>query len=63
MAKYLVEFKHVEETTYTGWVEAESEREAYRMVSDNPFDINELLDENVQGIEVIDIYVEESDEE
>ncbi len=61
MKKYLVEFKHVEETTYTGWVEADSEREAYRMVSDNPFDINELLDENVQGIEVIDIYVEESE--
>lgn len=63
MAKFLVEFKHVEETTYTGWVEAETEREAYRMVCDEPFDINDLEDVDVQGVEVIDIYVEECDEE
>ena len=63
MAKYLVEFKHVEETTYVGWVEADSEKEAYKKVSDEPFDINDLEDTNVQGIEVIDIYVEGSEEE
>lgn len=59
MPKFLVEFKHVEATTYTGWVEADSEKEAYRLASDDPFDINDLQDENIQGIEVIDIYVEE----
>ena len=59
MARFKVEFKHVEETTYTGWVEADSEKEAYKMVYDEPFDINNLEDGNVQGIEVIDIYVEE----
>ena len=63
MTKFLVEFKHVEETTYIGWVEAESEAEAQKMVYDEPFDINDLEDTNVQGLEVIDIYVEESEEE
>lgn len=59
MAKFKVSFKHVEETDYTGWVEAESEEEAYKMVKDEPFDINDLEDVNIQGLEVINIYVEE----
>lgn len=59
MARFEVEFKHVEETTYTGWVEAESEHEARMMVENSPFDIEGLEDTNVQGIEVIDIEVEE----
>lgn len=59
MTKYKVEFKHIEETTYTGWVEADSLEEAKKMVKDEPFDINDLKDGNIQGLEVIDIYVEE----
>lgn len=58
MAKYQVEFKHIEETTYTGWVEADSKEEAYKMVKDEPFDINKLEEINIQGLEVIDIHVE-----
>lgn len=58
MAKYQVEFKHIEETTYTGWVEADSSEEAYKMVKDEPFDISKLEETNIQGLEVIDIYVE-----
>lgn len=58
MAKYQVEFKHIEEITYTGWVEADSDKEAYQMVKDEPFDINKLEETNIQGLEVIDIYVE-----
>lgn len=59
MAKFNIEFKHVEETTYTGWVEAESEHEARMMAEENPFDIEGLEEYDVQGIEVKDIYVEE----
>lgn len=62
MAKFEVEFKHVEETTYTGWVEADSHEEALQMVEEAPFDIEDLEDVNVQGIDVIDIYIEEVEE-
>lgn len=61
MPKFKVTFKHVEETNYEGWVEAESEHEARLMVEDAPFDIEDLEDGNVQGIEVIDVDVEEMD--
>lgn len=60
---FSVEFKHVEEKTYVGWVEAESEEEAYKMVDEDPFGINNLEEYNTQGIEVIDIFVEEESEE
>lgn len=58
MNNYLVTFKHIEEITYKGWVSAESQEEAYAKVEDEPFDINDLIDEDHQGVEVVDIEVE-----
>lgn len=61
MPKYLVEFKHVEETTYTQWVEAETEEDAIRMVEDEPdFDNSTSVD----GIELKDFeIIDEKDEQ
>ena len=58
MKNFLVEYKHIEETTYRDWVEAESEEQAIEIVeSETPFD-NDL---GTDSLEVIDIEVIEED--
>lgn len=57
MPKFKVEFKHLTEITYTGWVEAESEHEALQIAEDEPFDMNELSEQEEQGIECKDFEI------
>ncbi len=59
MPKFKVNFVHVEEIEYEGYVEADSYEEAMKKVEDEPFDIEELEDWNHQGLEIKDIELEE----
>ncbi|SFM35207.1 hypothetical protein [Salibacterium qingdaonense] len=51
MSFYKVEYKHVEETTYTEWIEGSSEKEAIQKIRENEACENM---EHVQGIEFKD---------
>lgn len=56
LEKFKVQYTHVEETTYTEWVEAESEQDALDIVENapsmNPNDVT-----GVQGIEIKDFRI------
>lgn len=55
MPKFLVQYAHVEETTYyEQWVEADSEEEALLKIEDEA-DFEDEVD--IQGIEIKDIEV------
>lgn len=58
--KFLVEYVHVEETTYQEWVEADSEEEAIEMVKEDPS--MESMTNN-QGIEIINHRVIDKEED
>ena len=55
MKKYVIKFEHVEESTYTAIVEAESYEEAMDIFEESPFDY--LEDEEPDGVNGIDYYV------
>lgn len=59
MEKFKVEYTHVEETTYSEWVIAESEQEALDSVENAP-SLNERDVTSVQGIETKDFKVTDS---
>ena len=51
MKKYVIKFEHVEESTYTAIVEAESYEEAMDIFEESPFEcIEEEEPDTVQGI-------------
>lgn len=54
MQKFLIEYKHVEETTYKEWVEAETEEDAIREVKEYP-NFDKVT--GVQGVEMKDFKV------
>lgn len=54
MPRHLVNYTHVEETTYEEWVEAATEEEAIRKVEEDPSFEREI---NVQGLEMKDFKV------
>lgn len=56
MPKFLVQYTHVEETTYEQWVEADSEEEALLKIEDEA-DFQDEVD--IQGIEIKNIEVVE----
>lgn len=56
---YEVTFTHVEETTYIGYVRANSEDEAYQKAEDDPFSIDNLEEYDNQGLEVNNLRVQE----
>ena len=58
---YKVSFKHIEETTYVGYVRANSEEEAYQITEDDPYNIDHLQDVDYQGIEIHSIKVLEEE--
>lgn len=58
MPKFLIEYKHVEETTYKEWVEGETEEEAILKTKDYPSFERAT---GVQGIEVKGFKVIETD--
>lgn len=56
MPKFLVQYTHVEETTYEQWVEADSEEEALLKIEfEDEADFENEVD--IQGIEIKDIEV------
>lgn len=56
MPKFLVQYTHVEETTYEQWVEADSEEEAlFKIEFEDEADFENEVD--IQGIEIKDIEV------
>lgn len=51
MKKYVIKFEHVEESTYTAVVEANSYEEAMDIFEESPFDYLEKEEpDNVQGL-------------
>ena len=51
MKKYVIKFEHVEESTYTAIVEANSYEEAMDILEESPFDYLEKEEpDNVQGL-------------
>jgi len=51
MKKYVIKFEHVEESTYTAIVEANSYKEAMDIFEESPFDCLEKEEpDNVQGL-------------
>lgn len=54
MPKFQVEYKHVEETTYTEWIEADSRDDAIEQAEADP---QFTTTKDVQGIELIDFKV------
>ncbi|MEB3041317.1 hypothetical protein [Capnocytophaga gingivalis] len=51
MKKYVIKFEHVEESTYTAIVEANSYEEAMDIFEESPFDYLEKEEpDNVQGL-------------
>lgn len=60
MGKYLVEYVHVEETTYEEWVEADSRAEAIEIVKEDP-SMEKMT--NNQGLEIINHRVIDKEEE
>lgn len=51
MKKYVIKFEHVEESTYTAIVEANSYKEAMDIFEESPFDYLEKEEpDNVQGL-------------
>ena len=56
MPKFLIQYTHVEETTYEQWVEADSEEEALLKIEfEDEADFENAVD--IQGIEIKDIEV------
>lgn len=56
MPKFLVQYTHVEETTYEQWVEADSEEEALLKIEfEDEADFENVVD--IQGIEIKDTEV------
>lgn len=58
MKKYLIQYTHVEETTYKQWIEAEDQTEALDKIEEDANFENVV---NVQGIEMKDFKVIEED--
>lgn len=58
MPKFLVEYKHVEETTYQEWIEADTEDEALAQTIDDPKFEKQT---DVAGIEMKDFKVIEKE--
>lgn len=57
MAKFLVEYTHVEETTYQDWIEADSEAEAIEKAENGEVDFENYCDGcgiEFKDVEVID---------
>lgn len=61
MAKHLIKYVHVEETTYHDWIEADTLSEALEKVENGEVDFENEVDG--QGIEIVDIEVLEEGEE
>jgi len=56
MPKFLIQYTHVEETTYEQWVEADSEEEALLKIEfEDEADFENAVD--IQGVEIKDIEV------
>lgn len=61
MKSFLVEYTHVEETTYRDWVVAESREEAEKKAEDGEVDFENIVDG--WGIEIKDANVLDEREE
>lgn len=53
--QFKVRYKHIEETTYEDWIEAESEEEAIEKAENGEVDFENDID--CQGIEIVDVEV------
>ena len=62
MPRYKVQFKHTEKSTYEGYVEADSEDEALATAEAEPFEMDELEQFDVQGIDCEDFEIIEENE-
>ena len=61
MKKYVIKFEHVEESTYTAIVEAESYEEAMDIFKESPFDY--LEDEEPDSVQGLTYHVSEVTED
>lgn len=61
MGQYLVEYKHIEETTYADWIEADSEEDALELVEMGEVNFENEID--VVGVEITDATIEDKEEE
>lgn len=61
MKKYVIKFEHVEESTYTAIVEANSYEEAMDIFEESPFDY--LEDEEPEGVRGLTYHVSEVTED
>lgn len=61
MKKYVIKFEHVEESTYTAIVEAESYEEAMDIFEESPFDY--LEDEEPDSVQGLTYHVSEVTED
>lgn len=59
MKTYRVEFTQIVEHTYEGWIDAESEEEAYNLVDARPFAIDDVYILEEVEADVINILVQE----
>lgn len=53
--KFLVEYKHIEESVYRDWIEADSEQDAIEMVENGEVDFDNYV--NGCGLEFVGIQI------